>query len=116
MLPVPEVPENCPSVRAVPAMKSLFFASITAVAMPGVCEAGPTDRVILAAMKLSEQPNYTWISTISDDARTYDIEGKTDGRGYTWMRLPMVKAIAQRLGREAESDQEAFFRGSANYV
>ena len=34
----------------------------------------------------------------------------------TWMRLPMVKSIAQRLGRNAEPQIEAVFKGPATFV
>ena len=34
--------------------------------------AGPREAAIVAAMKLSEQPNYSWTTTVTDDARTYD--------------------------------------------
>lgn len=89
-------------------MKTLLaalFVLFTAVLGRG----GPTEQVIIAAMKLGEQPNYSWNSTITDDARTYEVEGKTDRTGFTWLRMPMVKSIAQRLGRDAESDIEAIF-------
>jgi hypothetical protein len=93
-----------------------FFAAVVAVLLVSVGRAGPSERAILAAMKLSEQPNYSWSTTVADDARTYEVEGKTDRSGYTWMRLPMVKTIAQRLGRDAEPQVEAVFKGPAHYV
>ena len=96
-------------------MKPLF-AVVSAALLASVCQAGPAERAILAAMKLSEQPSYSWTSTVIDDARTYDLEGRTDPSGYTWMRLPMVKTIAQRLGRDAEPQVEALFKGPAAYV
>ena len=96
-------------------MKPLFVVTLAWLLAP-VCRSGPAERAIVAAMKLSEQPNYSWSATFSDDARTYDVEGKTDRAGYTWMRLPMVKAIAQRLGREAEPQLEAVFLNSATFV
>lgn len=82
----------------------------------GLCRGASTEEIILAAMTLSEQPNYTWTATIADDARTYEVEGKTDVSGYTWMRLPMVRSIARRLGREADRDIEAFFKGASTAV
>jgi len=53
---------------------------------------------------------------VSDDARVYDFEGKKDRSGYTWMRLPMVKEFARRLGREAGTELEAVFRSSTACV
>lgn len=97
------------------ALKSLLAPLIAAV-VAGNCQAGPADKAILAAMKLSEQSNYAWTCVVNDDARAYDIEGKVDRRGWTWMRLPMVKAIAQRLGRDADTQIEAVFRSADTFV
>jgi hypothetical protein len=66
-------------------------------------------------MRLSEEPNYSWICNVIDDAQTYDIEGKTQ-RGYTWQRQPMPKGIARRLGRSAGRDLEAIFSAPLRYV
>lgn len=96
-------------------MKSLLVPLLAAFTA-GICQAVPTDKAILAAMKLSEQPNYAWSCVVNDDARAYDIEGKVDRRGWTWMRLPMVKAIAQRLGREADTQIEAVFKSADAFV
>lgn len=96
-------------------MKPLAAAMLTALAAASA-SGGPTERVILAAMKLSEQPNYSWSTSVSDDARSYVIKGKTQKGGCTWLRLPMVKSLAQRLGREADVEIEALFRGNAASV
>lgn len=96
-------------------MKSSLVPLLAALAT-GTCHAGPTDTAILAAMKLSEQPNYAWTCVVNDDARMYNIEGKVDRRGWTWMRLPMVKAIAQRLGRDADTQIEAVFKSADAFV
>src|SRR5262249_1008918 len=100
---------------ACPSMKLPFF--VLAVApFVAACHAGPTERAILAAMKLSEQPSYSWTSVVVDDARSYDLEGRMDRSGYPWMRLPMVKEFSLRLGREAGMDLEAVFRSATAYV
>ena len=96
-------------------MKPFFAVTLVATFAPGL-HAGPTENAIVAAMKLSERPNYSWSTTIADDARTYEVEGKTDQSGFTWMRMPMVKVIAERLGRDADPQIEAIFRGSGAYV
>jgi hypothetical protein len=75
--------------------------------------AGPTEDAILAAMRLSEHPNYSWLCSISDDAGSYQLEGKTAPEGYTWLRMPTVTTLARRLGREAEPQVEAFFLGKS---
>jgi hypothetical protein len=92
-------------------MKPLFAALVVVLAV-GDARSGPTERTVLAAMKLSEQPNYSWVSTVVDDARTYEIEGRTQRHGYTWVRLPMVLTIARRVGRWGGQEIEAFFHGN----
>lgn len=92
-------------------MKQLL-AALVAVSFVAAGRGGPTERAVLAAMKLSEQPNYSWLCTVVDDARSYEIEGKTQLNGPTWVRLPMVLSIARRLGRWAGEDVEAIFRGN----
>jgi hypothetical protein len=96
-------------------MKPFLILAI-AGALPVAAHADPADRVVVAAMTLSEQPNYTWHSVVTDDARTYDIDGKTDQSGFTWIRLPLVKSMAERLGRDAEPQVEAVFHGNTRFV
>jgi hypothetical protein len=96
-------------------MKS-FMAAVTALL--AVCPASghSTDKAIVAAMKLSEVTSYSWLCTVTDDAQTYDIEGKTEQGGYTWQRQPMPKNIARRLGRSAGHELESIFRDRFCYV
>lgn len=94
----------------------LLIAALVATTFAAVGKAGPTERAVLAAMRLSEQPNYSWTSTVVDDARTYEIEGKTQRNGATWVRLPMVVSLARRLGRWSGTDVEALFRGNTSCV
>lgn len=87
----------------------------------GVCvvcavRGGPVEQTIMAAMRLAEEPNYSWTTSVTDDARSYDLEGRTQRGGYTWMRFPKIKEIALRLGREADNDFEAVFKGTAPAV
>lgn len=87
----------------------------------GVCvvcavRGGPAEQAIVAAMRLAEEPNYSWITSVTDDARSYDLEGRTQKGGYTWMRFPMIKEISLRLGRDADRDFEAVFKGTAPAV
>jgi hypothetical protein len=96
------------------AMKILTAAIVALLAATNT-GAHTRETAIIAAMKLSEKPNYSWTSTVTDDARTYDIEGKTD-RGFTWQRQPMPKVVARRLGREAAHDLEAIFSAPLRYV
>jgi hypothetical protein len=97
-------------------MKSLLLV-ILLLLSTAAAQAGPAERAVLAAMQLSEQSNYSWSSTITDDANTYEVEGRTSlADGWTWMRMPVVKSIARRLGREADTHVEALFRSSNAFV
>lgn len=78
--------------------------------------ASSIESAIVAAMQLSAAANYSWHCTVTDDAGTYKIEGKTEHTGFTWQRQPMPKLIARRLGRGASYDLEAFFHGPQAYV
>lgn len=79
--------------------------------------ASDDDRLVVAAMHLSDQPNYTWTSTIVDDARTYEVEGRTTKNGYTRVKTPVPNAIRRRLGRSVTDVQiEAIFKGNVRCV
>lgn len=90
-------------------MNSLAFVSVALVVPAAMALAGPTDRAIIAAMSLSEQPNYSWLSLIDDPSSSYEIEGRTTAAGVTWVRMPMLKSIQRRLGREIDTQLEALF-------
>ena len=82
-----------------------------------VLRAGPAEAAIVAAMRLSEQPNYSWIATVSDDARTYDIDGKTDRRGFSLVKMPVVNSVRRRLGRSVTDTRiEIIFSGNVACV
>jgi hypothetical protein len=93
-------------------MKPYAFALLGLAAALPLFPAGPAERLAIAAMKLSEAPNYSWRSHVEDDAGGYYLEGKNDGRGTTWVRLPMVGAIAQRLGRNDRDGVEVYCTAS----
>lgn len=77
--------------------------------------ASTVEDAIIAAMRLTEVSSYSWITQVSDDARSYTIEGMTQ-HGFTWQRQPMPENIARRLGRGAGYELEAIFSGPSNYV
>ncbi len=81
--------------------------------------AGPTDTAIVAAMKLPDAKNYSWVTTVEDDARTYNISGQTDQSDFSLVTMPMVAAVRRRVGRgSAPSDNqvEAIFKGAERCV
>ncbi|MDO8541235.1 MAG: hypothetical protein Q7S40_12425 [Opitutaceae bacterium] len=97
-------------------MNQFFVCLLAGIAVVAL-RAGPVETSIVAAMRLSEQPNYTWISTIEDDARSYEISGKTVRGGVTLVKMPMVNAVRQRLGRAVnDTEIEAIFRGNQRFV
>jgi hypothetical protein len=82
--------------------------------VPRVC-AGPVEAAIIAAMKLSDTPSYVWTTDVEDDARSYTIGGRMYA-GYAWVKLPSLEAISARLGRDADADVEAIFKGDTASV
>lgn len=92
-------------------MNSLALACVALVGPAATLFAGPTERAIIAAMRLSEEPNYSWFSCIDDPARSYEIEGRTTAAGITWVKMPMINSIGRRLGREIDTQLEALFNG-----
>jgi hypothetical protein len=98
-------------------MKLLFLAGLAAAFLTSVLIAGPMDEAIVAAMSLSDRANYSWVCTVNDDARTYDIVGKTSNAGYTQVRMPIINSVRRRLGRGARDNEvEAVFRGNVNCI
>lgn len=95
-------------------MKTLLVAAMLLLATVGV-SAAPVDRAIVAAMQLSAAPNYSWTCSVTDDARTYDIEGKT-ANGITWQRQPMPQTVAKRVGRDGGYFLESMFTEPLRYV
>lgn len=78
--------------------------------------ADPIDSATVAAMRLSEGLNYSWSSSVTDDARSYVKVGKHVHNGNTWVMLPMVESVSRRLGRAAGSEIEVIFGANQNCV
>lgn len=104
-----------------------FIHSLTLVATPRVLlllglviasvRAGPVETSIVAIMRLSEQPNYSWVATISDDARTYDVVGKTERSGYSRVKMPVVNTVRRQLGRSVtDTEIDLIYRGNVECV
>ena len=87
-----------------------------------VARGGPTDAAIVAAMKLTDAPNYTWQTSVDDDARSYDIAGQTnlaDKGDFSLVDMPMVAAVRQRAARgSANSDNQmtSIYSGDERHV
>lgn len=68
-------------------------------------------------MKLTERPNYSWITTVTDDARTYTITGRTTPAGFTRVQMPVVNRLRRKLGRGVtDTEIELIFRGNVACV
>jgi hypothetical protein len=79
--------------------------------------AGPTEDALVAAMRLSEKPNYTWNATVTDDARSYDIAGQIGPEGFSRVRMPAINTVRRRLGRSVtDTEVEFIFRGNVACV
>ena len=75
--------------------------------------AGPREEVILAAMRLGEALNYSWLTTVTDDARTYSIAGQTLRGDLTHVLQPLVNHLRRPLGlASTETEVEFYFRGN----
>jgi len=69
--------------------------------LAGVLRAGPVEDAIVAAMRLTEAPNYSWRTDVTDDARTYEIAGATERAGdFSRVTMPLgaVASAAPRRG------------------
>lgn len=98
-------------------MKLLLYPALVLASLgASSVVAGPQEQAILAAMKLTDAPNYSWTATVADDAMLYTLEGKTEKGGFTWVKMPMVRTIARRLGREGDTQLQLFFAGASACV
>jgi hypothetical protein len=92
------------------ACAGFFFAAAVSLA-------GPTEDAIVAIMRLSERPNYTWVATVADDARTYEIDGKIASDGFSFVKMPAINSVRRKLGRDVtDSRIDAIFRGNVDCV
>ena len=104
-------------------MKHCVLPCLTAFFFASLAQATPTDDAIVAAMKLADQPNYSWTTTVLRDARSYTVEGKTIVGGYTQVIVPANVAMPAnpemrgRVGRgSSDSNVVAVFKGNEMHV
>lgn len=71
--------------------------------------ASSVDSIIIQTMRLAEAPNYSWITTVSDHAATFTMEGRTQPTGFTWVKMPMTRAVARHFGQSGGGHLEAVF-------
>ena len=97
-------------------MKSALLLLLTFASTISVIRADSRDDVIIQAMRLTAAPNYSWITTISDEVATFTFEGRTQPNGYTWVRMPMTRSVARRLRQSGSGHLEAVFLGHDTFV
>lgn len=98
-------------------MKRLYPLCFFLLVVAAPLFAGPTETAIMSIMRLSDQKSYSWVATVQDDARTYDIDGKTMRGGFTHVKMPVINTVRRRLGRSVTDTQiEMIFRGNVDCV
>ena len=95
-------------------------ACLVVLLATAAAHAGPTEAALVAAMKLPDAPNYSWLTTVDDDARSYEINGKTDrATDLSLVTMPMIGAVRRRIpGGSAATgnDSTALFSGDEKFV
>jgi hypothetical protein len=97
-------------------MKSPVLFALPALLLPAVVFSSPVDAALVAAVRLADQPNYSWTTAVDDDAGSYEIQGKTVKDSLTWIRMPTTRGVAIRLGPDADSDMQLLFRDPVRFV
>ncbi len=95
------------------------FSILLVSALPllgAVVRAGPVETAIVAAMKLSDEPNYSWVTEVDDDARSYEISGRTAVGGYSRITMPAPPSLRPRMNREVRDPLDAIFSDNVNCV
>jgi hypothetical protein len=100
-------------------MKSIIPACCLMILGAAVARADPADDAIVAGMKLSASPNYSWTTTTDRGAQTAVMRGQTNSSGYS-----LVTFVGYSLsggssgGRSSGSGNEipAVFLGDSKYV
>ena len=102
-------------------MKSFAFALLAASAA-SLVRAASAESAIVSAMKLADARNYGWVSDITDDARSYTIDGKTnleDKKDLSLVTMPLIASRGSRgpsRGGSSQAQATAVFKGDEKYV
>jgi hypothetical protein len=90
----------------------------TALLLPAISRAAPTDQAIVAAMKLVEAKNYAWVTSVPSVGRALPVrEGRSAKDGFTRVTFidpqsPMLRLIS----RMNDGIVTAVFHGSDRFV
>ncbi len=114
-------PDPHPKPRAHPLMKPASFPRclILASLIAAGVRADQADDVIVAAMKLSASPNYSWGTTIEEGSRTTVISGQTNESGFSLITFNRSGASGSSPagGRSGSGgDTNTVFLGDSKYV
>lgn len=61
----------------------------------GPLRAGPVETAIVAAMRLTEAPNYSWRTDVADEVRTHEIAGATERAGdFSRVTMPVAATFS----------------------
>ena len=104
-------------------MKAFKYLCFAAASTTTVLRAGPAESAIVDAMKLADAKNYSWTTDVTDDARSYTIDGKTDladNKDYSIVTMPLLAARrGPSRGGGSSSTQAsttAIFKGDEKFV
>jgi hypothetical protein len=84
--------------------------------------ADQTDSAIVAAMKLSSSPNYSWTTTTDQGSHSTEIQGKTNDSGYSLVTFKGYTSSGSSSGGRSTSgsgsggETNAVFLGDSKYV
>lgn len=101
-------------------MKRSTAACLLGVLAAAPSHAGPAESAIVAAMKLPDAANYSWVTAVDDDARSYEIIGQTErATNYSLVTMPMVSAVRRRTSRSTsivDNQATVLFKGDEQFV
>jgi hypothetical protein len=101
-------------------MKRVLLSSMLAAIALSAVRADSLDLALVAAMKLPDAANYSWLTTVDDDARSYTIDGQTDrATDLSLVSMPVVAAIRRRAGTGSSNSgnlSTVAFKGDEHFV
>ena len=92
---------------------------ILAIPFASVTRADTADTAIVAAMKLSSAPNYSWTTSIEQGARTTGETGKTNESGFSLVTFTNATTTGTSAGSGRTGnggDTNTVFLGDSKYV
>lgn len=99
-------------------MKARVAVFLAAMVLAMAARASPTDQAIVAAMKIVEAPNYTWVASVPSVGRALPVrEGKTAKDGFTTVTfIDPTSPMLRQISRLNDGVVSAVFLGSDNFV